>query len=59
MGSGGVEPGRRTMLGSLRRSGVNSIVGGADATLALRCCVLSGNYEDFWAEQSETGGRQR
>ncbi len=28
-------------------------VRGANAILALRCSVLSGNYEDFWAERAE------
>jgi hypothetical protein len=23
-------------------------VAGADAIIALRCCVLSGRFEDFW-----------
>ena len=23
-------------------------VAGANATIALRCCILSGRFEDFW-----------
>ena len=28
-------------------------VNGANAMIALRCCVLSGHYEDYWAERAE------
>lgn len=54
VGSGVVESGCRTMVGRLKRSGMYSTVDGANAILALRCCVLSGNYEDFWAERAES-----
>ena len=26
----------------------------ANAILALRCCLLSGQYEDFWANRADT-----
>ena len=54
VGSGVVESGCRTVVGRLKRSGMYWTVSGANAILALRCCVLSGNYEDFWAERAET-----
>ncbi len=41
------------MVGRLKRSGMYWTVDGANAILALRCCVLSGNYEDFWADRDE------
>ncbi len=53
VGSGVVESGCRTVVGRLKRSGMYWSVSGANAILALRCCVLSGNYEDFWAERAE------
>ena len=33
----------------LKRSGMHWTVQGANAIAALRCCNLSGLYEDFWA----------
>ena len=27
-------------------------VAGANAIISLRCCVLSGRYEDYWAYRS-------
>ena len=29
-------------------------VAGANAILALRCCRLSGRFEDFWAERFDS-----
>jgi len=29
-------------------------IAGADAILALRCCKLSGRFEDFWEQRSTT-----
>ena len=53
VGSGVVEAGCGTVVGRLKRSGMYWTVRGANAILALRCSVLSGNYEDFWAERAE------
>ena len=53
VGSGVVEAGCGTVVGRLKRSGMHWTVRGANRILALRCCVLSGNYEDFWAERAE------
>lgn len=50
VGSGVVVSSCRTVVGRLKRSGMYWTLSGANAILALRCCVVSGNYEDFWAE---------
>lgn len=48
--SGVVESGCKTAIGArLKRSGMHWTVQGANAIAALRCCILSGRYEDFWA----------
>jgi len=31
-------------------------VAGADAIIALRCCKLSGRFEDFWEGRSAGAG---
>ena len=53
VGTGVVEAGCGTVVSRLKRSGMHWIVRGANAILALRCSVLSGNYEDLWAERAE------
>ena len=48
--SGVVESGCKSIVGTrLKRSGMHWTVQGANAIAALRCCILSGLYEDFWA----------
>ena len=48
VGSGIVESGCKMVVGSrLKQSGMRWTVHGANAILALRCCVLGGGYEDF------------
>ena len=50
VGSGVVEAGCRTVIGErLKQSGMRWSVRGANAITALRCCILSGRFEDFWA----------
>lgn len=50
VGSGVVEAGCRTVIGErLKQSGMHWSVRGANAIIALRCCLLSGRFEDFWA----------
>jgi hypothetical protein len=50
VGSGVVEAGCRTVIGArLKQSGMRWSVRGANAIIALRCCILSGRFEDFWA----------
>lgn len=49
VGSGVVEAGCKTAVGvRLKRAGMRWSVRGANAIAALRCCRLSGRYDDFW-----------
>ncbi len=53
VGSGVVEAGCRTVIGQrLKQSGMRWSVRGANAIIALRCCIMSGRFEDFWAARS-------
>lgn len=50
-GSGVVEAGCKTVVGQrLKQSGMRWTLAGANAMLALRSCILSGGYEDFWEQ---------
>jgi hypothetical protein len=52
VGSGVVEAGCRTVIGErLKQSGMHWSVRGANAIIALRCCIMSGRFEDFWASR--------
>ena len=52
VGSGVIEAGCKTVVASrLKRSGMFWTVGGANAILALRCCHLNGEFEDYWEER--------
>jgi hypothetical protein len=52
--TGVVEAGCKVAIGTrLKRSGMHWSVTGADAIIALRCCKLSGRFEDFWQRGSE------
>ena len=49
IGSGVVEAGCTSVIGTrLKRAGMRWTKDGANAIIALRCCKLSGRYEDFW-----------
>jgi len=51
--TGVVEAGCRVAIGTrLKRAGMHWTVAGADAIVALRCCKLSGRFEDFWERRS-------
>lgn len=51
--TGVVESGCKTAIGTrCKRSGMHWSVAGADAIIALRCCKLSGRFEDFWERRS-------
>ncbi len=51
--SGVVEAGCKGVIGTrLKRPGMHWTVSGADAIIALRCCQLSGRFEDFWERRS-------
>jgi hypothetical protein len=49
IGSGVVEAGCRMVIGQrLKQSGMHWTVAGANNIIALRCCILSNKWEDFW-----------
>jgi len=48
VGSGVIEAGCKSMGLRLKQSGMRWTVAGANAIIALRCCQLSGRWEDFW-----------
>ncbi len=49
VGTGVMEAGCKTVIGSrLKQSGMFWSVRGANAIIALRCCCLSGRFEDYW-----------
>ena len=49
VGSGVVEAGCKTVVGNrLKQSGMFWSVRGANAIIALRCCQLSGEFENYW-----------
>jgi hypothetical protein len=51
--SGVVEAGCKGVIGTrLKRGGMHWTVRGANAIIALRCCKLSGRFEDFWERRS-------
>lgn len=53
VGSGVVEAGCRTVFGQrLKLSGMHWTVRGANAIIALRCCQLSGRWEEFWESRA-------
>lgn len=53
VGSGVVEAGCKTVIGRrLKQSGMRWTIRGANSIIALRCCQLSGRWEDFWAARS-------
>jgi hypothetical protein len=51
--TGVVEAGCKVAIGTrLKRAGMHWTVTGANAIIALRCCKLSGRFEDFWERRS-------
>jgi len=51
--TGVVEAGCKTVIGTrLKRAGMHWTVNGANAIIALRCCKLSGRFEDFWERRT-------
>lgn len=56
--SGIVEAGCKVTVGTrLKRSGMHWTLAGANAILALRCCKLSGRFNDFWKRRSKRADR--
>lgn len=52
--TGVVEAGCKTVIGvRCKRAGMHWTVAGADAIIALRCCTLSGRFEDFWERRAQ------
>jgi hypothetical protein len=52
--TGVVEAGCKTAIGTrCKRAGMHWTVAGADAIIALRCCKLSGRFEDFWERRAQ------
>jgi hypothetical protein len=53
VGSGVIEAGCKTVIGGrLKRSGMFWTVRGANAILALRCCQMNGEFEDYWESRA-------
>lgn len=53
VGSGVIEAGCRTIIGQrLKRSGMFWSLKGANAIIALRCCLASGRFEQFWEDSA-------
>ncbi len=52
--TGVVEAGCKTAIGTrCKRAGMHWTVAGVDAIIALRCCKLSGRFEDFWERRQQ------
>ncbi len=53
VGSGVIEAGCKTVMGlRLKQSGMRWTVLHANAVIALRCCQLSGRWEEFWEQRA-------
>jgi len=53
VGSGVVEAGCKTLIGKrLKQSGMFWSLPGANAILAVRCCLYSGRFEQFWEDSA-------
>ncbi len=53
IGSGVIEAGCRTVVGQrLKQSGMHWTVKGANNIIALRCCILSNLWEDYWEDRA-------
>ncbi len=54
VGSGVIEAGCKTIISQrLKQSGMHWTVDGANSIIALRCCLLSRRWEDFWTYVAE------
>jgi hypothetical protein len=52
--TGVLEAGCKVAIGTrLKRAGMHWTVDGANAIIALRCCKLSGRFEDFWERRRD------
>lgn len=51
--TGVVEAGCKLAAGTrLKRAGMHWTTAGANAIIALRCCRLSGRFQDFWERRA-------
>ena len=51
--TGVVEAGCKVAIGTrLKRAGMHWTLHGSNAIIALRCCRLSGRFQDFWERRS-------
>jgi hypothetical protein len=56
VGSGVIEAGCRAVVGQrLKQSGMRWTVKGANSIIALRCCQISGRWEEFWENRAAVG----
>jgi hypothetical protein len=54
--TGVVEAGCKVAIGTrLKRAGMHWSTAGANSIIALRCCRLSGRFQDFWERRAERG----
>ena len=52
--TGVVEAGCKVAIGTrCKRAGMHWTVAGVDAIIALRCCTLSGRFEEFWERRAQ------
>ena len=52
--TGVVEAGCKVAIGTrCKRAGMHWTVAGVNAIIALRCCKLSGRFEDFWERRAQ------
>jgi hypothetical protein len=52
--TGVVEAGCKVAIGTrLKRAGMHWTINGANAIIALRCCRLSGRFQDFWERRND------
>ena len=52
--TGVVEAGCKLVVGTrLKRAGMHWTTAGANAIIALRCCRLSGRFQDFWERRAD------
>ena len=57
VGSGVVEAGCKHVLGTrCKRPDMHWSVNGVNAIAALRCCVLSNRFDDFWIRRKARSG---
>jgi hypothetical protein len=53
IGSGVVEAGCKNVIGQrLKQSGMHWTVDGANKIIALRCCLFSNRWEDYWEDRA-------